>query len=121
LVGPSDSWRRGSPKDTVSVSAVGEALDSLTPAWSPGTTVAAVIEETLLVAGSRYSRILLDLSGLDLIDAQEVALIPEVGTVLFVARGHIGEFALAKILRSLPQEHVLGAVFMDRQASGVLV
>jgi hypothetical protein len=61
----------------------------------------------------RYSCILLDLSGLDLADAHEVALVPGVGIVLFVAEGEIGEFALAKIRRRFPADRLLGAVLVN--------
>jgi hypothetical protein len=116
LVEPRDRWRSGlTTEDRVSVLAASDAVDSLVPVGTTKSSVVAVIEETLAFARGRYSCTLLDLSGLDLVAAHEVALIPEVATLLFVARGQIGEFALARIRRRFPAERLLGAVFMDVQ------
>jgi len=111
LVAPREHWRDDLPQTQLFISAIGDALDSLTPVWaqSLGTT----IEQTLALVRDRYACILLDLSGLDLAGAREVALVPGVGIVLFVAEGQIGEFALAKIRRRFPADRLIGAVLVN--------
>jgi hypothetical protein len=83
-------------------------MDSIIPVWAQD--LGSTFDLTLAYVGDRYSCILLDLAGLDIGGVQEVALVPGVGIVLFVAKGRIGEFALAKIRRRLPAERLIGAV-----------
>jgi hypothetical protein len=116
LVEPRNRWRNGLAHDKLSVSVLGEAMDVLAPGCAGTPNVGAIVEETLTFARGRYACILLDLSGLELVDVLEVALVPEVSIVLFVAQGQIGEFALARIRRRLPAERVLGAVLMDEES-----
>jgi hypothetical protein len=120
LLASRERWPTGSLGDRVSVSAVGEAIDLIVPAVPETATTAAVIEEALAFARNRYDRVLLDLSGLDLVEAHEVSLISAVGIVLFVPRGRISEFALAKLRRRLPADRLLGASLMDAKPHGTL-
>ena len=80
-------------------------------------SLSATIEQTLALVRGRYACILLDLSGLDIAGAHEVALVPGLGIVLFVAEGRTGEFALAKIRRRLPADRVIGAVLVGGKPS----
>jgi hypothetical protein len=117
LVEPRERWRAGPTQAPLRVTAVDEAMDLLVPEWTERSNVCIVLEETLTVARDRYGCILLDLSGLDPVAAQEVAAIPDVGIVLFVARGKSSEFALVKARRRLSAKHLLGAVLMDVESS----
>jgi hypothetical protein len=111
LMAPRELWREDLPQTQLFMSAISEALDSLTPVWAQ--SLGATIEQTLALVRDRYACILLDLSGLDLAGAHEVALVPDVGIVLFVAEGRTGEFALAKIRRRLEADRLVGAVLVN--------
>jgi hypothetical protein len=115
LVAPRERWRADLPQTQLFISAIGEAIDSLTPVWAR--SLSATIEQTLALVRGRYACILLDLSGLDIAGAHEVALVPGLGIVLFVAEGRTGEFALAKIRRRLPADRVIGAVLVGGKPS----
>jgi hypothetical protein len=110
LVAPRELWREDLPQTQLFISAIGEALDSLTPVWAQ--SLGVTIEQTLALVRDRYAFILLDLSGLDLAGAHEVGLVPGVGIVLFVAEGRTGEFALAKIRRRFAADRLMGAVLV---------
>jgi hypothetical protein len=111
LVAPRERWLNDAPQDELLISKIGEAIDSLTPAWAR--SLGATIERTLDLVRDRYACLLLDLSGLDLAGAHEVALVPGVGIVLFVAEGQTGEFALAKMRRRFPADRLMGAVLLN--------
>ena len=111
LIAPREHWREDLPQTQLFISTIGDALDSLTPVWAR--SLGATIEQTLALVRDRYACILLDLSGLDLAGAHEVALVPGVGIVLFVAEGRTGEFALAKMRRRLPADRLIGAVLVN--------
>jgi hypothetical protein len=115
-------WRDDPARNQLSAAAVGEGVDALVPVRERTVGLGTVIEQTLALACERYQCILLDLSGLDAIGAQEVALVPGVGIVLFVPSGRISEHALARLRRRLPTERVLGAVLLDvERKKGVAV
>lgn len=115
LVAPRERWRADLPQTQLFISAIGEAIDSLTPVWAQ--SLGATIEQTLALARGRYACILVDLSGLDVAGAHEVALVPGLGIVLFVPEGRTGEFALVKIRRRLPADRVRGAVLVGGKPS----
>jgi hypothetical protein len=119
LIAPRKHWNEDLPQTQLFISAIGDAIDSLTPVWAK--SLSATIEQTLALVRDRYACILLDLSGLDLADAHEVALVPGLGIVLFVTEGRTGEFALAKIQRRLPADHLVGAVLLDGKPSPIPV
>jgi hypothetical protein len=95
------------------VSSLGENVDRITPTRAPRSSRGNIIEQTLSSIRGQYSCVLCDLSGLELIEAREVSFLPEMSLVLFVARGKIGEFALTRLRRKLPERHLMGAVLMD--------
>jgi hypothetical protein len=120
LVAPSECWRDGTSQARLSISALGEGIDLLTPEWKQRRNVAAAIEQTLEQVRDHYRCILLDLSGLDTVAVREVALLPGLAIVLFAGAGQIGEFALAKIRRRFPAERLMGAVLVDIDPSGAV-
>lgn len=94
---------------------LGEGVELISPS-APPPNVSAGVEQALAEVQGRYDHVLLDLSGLDIVALKEVALVPDVGTVLFLVPGQINEFALAKVQRQLPPERLLGAVFVDQES-----
>ena len=113
LVEPPARLRKDASQTELFIAAAGEGIDSLTPVSARTSSPAGVIEQTLALVRDRYACILLDLSGLEIVDAHELALIPGVGIVLFIAVGKMNEFALAKMRRRLPPGRVIGAVLVD--------
>ena len=109
-----EQWRNEPPANLPATTVVSEGVESIRPA-SARSNVSATLERTLVHVRERYDCILLDLSGLDVLALKEVALVPEVGIVFFVIPGKLSEFALARLRRQLPQERLLGAVFVDEE------
>jgi hypothetical protein len=113
LVAPRARWCDDPASGRLRVESLGESVDSLTPVWSGRPNPAAVIEQTLALVRDRYACVLLDLAGLDVADAHEVALVPGVAIVFLVAQGQINQFALARLRRRIPTERLLGAVLVE--------
>jgi hypothetical protein len=109
------SWQDTLPDSQYSVEVLSDGVDAITPVRSRS-GVSAALERTLADVRDRYSFVLLDLAGLDIVSVKEVALLPEVGIILFVAPGTINEFALARLRRRLPSDRLLGAVFVEQKA-----
>jgi len=108
------NWKDALPDSKPSIEVLSEGVDSITPVRSRS-GVSATLERVLADVRDRYSYVLLDLSGLDIVSVKEVALLPEVGIILLVAPGSISEFALARLRRRLPSERLLGAVLVDQR------
>ena len=108
------NWQEGAPDSQPSIEVVSDRVDAITPVRSRA-GVSPTLERVLAAVRDRYSYVLLDLSGLDLVSVTEVALLPEVGIILLVAPGSTNEFALAKLRRRLPAERLLGAVLVDQR------
>jgi hypothetical protein len=113
VIVPRMQWGEDSSGRAPAIRALGDGVDSLTPSWADRTSYANVVERTLELTQGRYGCILCDMSGLSRIEAHEVALLPGMGIVMFVARGRISEFALARYQREISQERLMGAVLMD--------
>jgi hypothetical protein len=113
VVAPRERWSDDASRGQFLVSSLGDSVDSLTPVGSKRLSPAILIEQTLSLIRDRYSLLLLDLAGLDVTDAYEVALLPEVGILFLVAQGRINEFALARLRRRMPAERLMGAVLVD--------
>lgn len=111
LIAPERDWRDGSETPEPFVSSIGEGVDSITPV-SRQSGISPTLEHTLSLFAPRYAQVLLDLSGLDLLNVKDVSLLPGVGLVLFLCPGQTSEFVLAKLQRRLPSERLLGAVFV---------
>jgi Mrp family chromosome partitioning ATPase len=109
-----DQWCNEPPTNQPSTTVLSEGVESIRPT-SARSNVSATLERTLGQVRERYDCILLDLSGLDMLALKEVALVPEVGIVFFVVPGKLTEFALSRLRRQLPQERLLGAVFVDEE------
>jgi hypothetical protein len=114
IVAPHARWASDGVAPRLSISVGGEGIDSLTPVWTRKSSVRAVIEQTLDNVQDRYDFILVDLSGLTVVAAQEVASIPGICITLFAAAGQTNGFDLARVRRKLPQECLTGAVLMDQ-------
>jgi hypothetical protein len=115
LMAPRARWREdASPSEPpLSISPADDGFDVLTPGWLSGADAGAVIERTLALVRDRYTRVLLDLSGLDILGLDQSAIVPGLDVVLFVAAGRTNEFALARMRRRLPPERILGVVLVD--------
>jgi hypothetical protein len=115
LVAPRALWRTDvSPSEPpLSISPADDGFDVLTPGWLSGADAGAVIERTLALVRDRYARVLLDLSGLDILGLDQSAIVPGLDLVLFVAAGRTNEFALARMRRRLPPERIQGVVLVD--------
>jgi len=115
LVAPRARWLQDASQrePPLSRSPAGDGIDLLTPAWPRGADTGAVIERALSLVRDRYARVLLDLSGLDILGVDQAAIVPGMDVVLFVAAGRSNEFALARMRRRLPPERILGAVLVD--------
>ena len=115
LMAPRARWREdASPSEPLlSISPADDGFDVLTPAWLRGADAGAVIERTLALVRDSYARVLLDLSGLDILGLDQSAIVPGLDLVLFVAAGRTNEFALARMRRRLPPERILGVVLVD--------
>jgi hypothetical protein len=109
-----ENWQEGSPDSQPSIEVVSDGVDAITPVRSR-TGASPTLERALAAVRDRYSYVLLDLAGLDLVSVTEIALLPEVGIILLVAPGTIGEFALARLRRRLPSERLLGAVLVAQR------
>ncbi len=107
------NWHDALPDSKPSVEVLSEGVDSITPARSRS-GVSPTLERALADVRDRYSYVLLDLAGLDIVSVTEIALLPEVGIILLVAPGSINEFALARLRRRLPSDRLLGAVLVDQ-------
>lgn len=108
------NWQDGSPDSQPSIEVVSDDVDSITPVRSR-TGVSPTLERVLAAVRDRYSYVLLDLAGLDIVSVTEVALLPEMGIILLVAPGTTSEFTLAKLRRPLPSERLLGVVLVDQR------
>jgi len=115
LVAPRSRWQQdvSSSEPPLSLSPADEGFDVLTPAWPRGADPSTVIERTLTLIRDRYARVVLDLSGLDILGVDQSAIVPGLDVVLFVTAGRTDEFALARVRRRLPPERILGAVLVD--------
>jgi len=115
LVAPRALWRTDvSPSEPpLSISPADDGFDVLTPGWLSGADAGAVIERTLALVRDRYARVLLDLSGLDILGLDQSAIVPGLDVVLFVAAGRTNEFTLARVRRRLPPERIQGVVLVD--------
>jgi hypothetical protein len=120
LVAPPACWCDDVSEGQLRVSSLGESVDSLTPVWPGGPAPAAAIEQTLALIHDRYACVLLDLAGMDVADAHEVALLPGVAIVFLVAQGRINQFALGRLRRRIPAERLLGAVLVESQRRGAI-
>jgi len=120
LVVPRDRWSDDPSQGPVILSGLGDSVDSITPVWSGRSSSGAVVEHTLAFLRDRYACVLLDLSGFDVGDAHEVALIPGVALAFLVAQGRISDHALVKLTRRIPRERRLGAVLVESPGPGVL-
>ena len=108
------NWQDGLPDSQPSIKVISDGVDSITPVRSRS-GVSPTLERALAAVRDRYSYVLLDLSGLDIVSVTEVALLPEVGIILLVTPGSVSEFALAKLRRRLPSDRLLGAVLVDQK------
>jgi hypothetical protein len=115
IVASPTTWWEDTSRRELSVTPLGEGVDTLSPARIGTASLGTVIERTLDRVRERYAYTLLDLSGLDAIGAQEVALVPGVGMVVFVPSGQLAERTLVKLRRRLPADRLIGAILMDRQ------
>jgi hypothetical protein len=115
LVAPRALWRTDvSPSELpLSVSPADDGFDVLTPGWPRGLDPGTVIEQALALVRDRYARVLLDLSGLDILGLDQSAIVPGLDVVLFVAAGRTNEFTLARMRRRLPPERIQGVVLVD--------
>lgn len=109
-----DQWRNEPPTNQPPTTVLSEGVESIRPT-SARANVSATLERTLGKVRERYDCILLDLSGLSVIALKEVALVPEVGIVVFVIPGKLTGFALARLRRQLTPERLLGAVLVDEE------
>jgi hypothetical protein len=112
IVDRPDRWSDGVATSLLTED-LGEGIDLLKPTWERRLDLGSAVEHILALIAGRYARVLLDLSGLDLVGAQEVAMAPGVGIVLLVARGRASEFDLARLRRRLPLDRVVGVVLVD--------
>jgi cellulose biosynthesis protein BcsQ len=108
------NWREALPDSQPSIELLSDGVDAITPVRSRS-GVSPTLERVLAAVRDRYSYVLLDLAGLDIVSVTEIALLPEVGIILMVAPGSTNEFALAKLRRRLPSERLLGAVLVDQR------
>jgi hypothetical protein len=107
------TWWEDSSRNELSVTAFSDGVESLLPARTRTGSLGSALEQALEIVSKRYACTLLDLSGLDVIAAQEVALVPGVGMVLFVPSGRFRERSLAKLRRRFPTDRMIGAVLVD--------
>jgi hypothetical protein len=105
-------WQDGPPELKPSIEVVSDGVDSIRPIQVRA-SAAATLERALATAHDRYSQVLLDLSGLDIVSLTEVVLLPDVGILLLMAPGATSDLALAKLRRRLPSERLLGVVFVE--------
>jgi len=107
-------WQDAVPDSQLLIKSVSDGVDTITPVRSRF-GVSPTLERVLSAMRERYSHVLLDLSGMDIVSAKEVAFLPEVGIILLVAPGSTSEFALARLRRRLPSDRLLGAVLVDQK------
>lgn len=112
IVDRPDRWSDGAATSLLTED-LGEGIDLLKPTWERRPDLGSAVEHVLALIAGRYAHVLLDLSGLDVVGAQEVAMAPGVGIVLLVARGRVSEFDLARLRRRLPSDRVIGVVLVD--------
>jgi hypothetical protein len=120
LVAPRECWNASVPGGMTTVVSIDDSVDSITPVCSSRTNPVAAIEQMLLAFRERYACMLLNLAGWDDTQVQELALIPGVGIVIFVAQGQINEFALARLRRRVSADRVVGAVLLEPGTRGGL-
>jgi len=79
LVAPRALWRTDvSPSELpLSISPADDGFDVLTPGWPRGLDPGTVIEQALALVRDRYARVLLDLSGLDILGLDQSAIVPD--------------------------------------------
>lgn len=112
IIARQQDWQDG-PRDALpAIESVSDGVEFLRPIYVRA-GVGATLERVLPIARDRYSQVLLDLSGFDIVSLTEVALLPGVGIVLLMAPGTTSELALAKLRRRLPSERLLGAVLVE--------
>jgi hypothetical protein len=112
IVVPQRDWQDGSVESKPFIKVLTDEIQSITPIFSCS-GASLPLERALAAIRGRYSQVLLDLSGLDIVSVTEVAHLPEVGIVLLVGSGSTNEFTLAKLRRRLPPDRLLGAVLVD--------
>lgn len=110
-----EDWQDGSPDQMPPVEMVADGVELMRPIQVRA-GVGATLERVLPIARERYSQVLLDLTGLDVVGLTEIALLPGVGIVLLMAPGSTSDLALAKLRRRLPSERLLGAVLVEPEA-----
>jgi hypothetical protein len=115
LVVPRELWSVDSSNGLFLVSSAGDSVDSITPVRQESSSSSIVVEQTLALAGGRYSQILLDLAGMDDTEVDEIVSVPGVGLVLLVAQGRMSEFALARLQRRIPVQRLVGAVLVEER------
>jgi hypothetical protein len=105
-------WQDGPPDAMPSIEIISDGVAFMRPIQARS-GVGATLERVLPIARDRYSQVLLDLSGFNIVSLTEVALLPGVGIVLLMAPGATSDLALAKLRRRLPSERILGAVLVE--------
>ncbi len=112
---PREEWTGGTAQGQLLVSSLADSVDSLTPAAQGRLSPGSVVEQILGLVRERYTVLLLDLAGIELLDMHEIALLPGVGILFLVAQARTNEFALARLRRRLPPERLVGAVLVEPQ------
>jgi len=112
-----DQWRDNQPENQPAKTVLSEGVEAISPT-SARSSVSATLERTLEDVRDLYDHILLDLSGLNMVELKEVALVPNVGTAFCVVPGSLTEFALARLRRQVPPGRLLGVVFLDDYPDG---
>jgi hypothetical protein len=107
-----EGWKDGPADALPAIESVSDGVEFLRPIRVRA-GVGATLERVLPIARDRYSQVLLDLSGFDIVSLTEIALLPGVGIVLLMAPGATSDLALAKLRRRLPSERLLGAVLVE--------
>lgn len=113
VIAPPAQWEVTSSERAPTIHGLGDGIDSITPSWAERTSYGNVVERTLDYTRGRYRCVLCDLSGLSRVEAHEVASLPNMGIVMFVARGRVSEFELARYGREIAPGRLMGAVLMD--------
>jgi hypothetical protein len=115
IIVPPQNWQDALPDSQLLIKSVSDGVDSVSLVRSRF-GISPTLERVLPALRERYSYVLLDLSGLDIVSVREVAFLPEVGIILLVAPGSTNEFALARLRRGLPSDRLLGAVLVTPRA-----
>jgi hypothetical protein len=108
-----ERWSHTQAADEPLITELSEGVVDIRPS-TPTSNLSATLEKILPKIRGSYDRIVLDLSGLDVVAMKEVSLVPEVGIAFFVLPGRITEYALARLQRQLPSERLLGVAFVEQ-------